>query len=89
MVVHAGRREGFIVKRLHREKRCGKVEKLRRYTYRFTADVYDAQEMLPWIRTFTGRIISFTCSNPEVTARFEGDLAALQAMYGGEADALS
>ena len=48
--------EDYIVKRLSREKRCGKIEKIDDNTYRFTADVYDSNEMITWIRTFIGRI---------------------------------
>ena len=39
-------------------------------------------EMLPWIRTFTGRIVSLSCSNPEVTEWFYGDLDEMMQMYG-------
>ena len=48
----------------------------------------DALELLPWIRTFTGRVASLQCTNPEVARRFYGDLAAMQAMYGGDTDAV-
>lgn len=88
MVIHAEPEEDFVVKRLHREKRCGTVSALGEGNYRFTADVFDALEMLPWIRSFIGRIVSLRCSNPEVTRRFYADLDALQEMYGGEEDAV-
>ena len=78
--------ERHIVGRLEREKRCGQVEQLSDTLWRFTADVYDAQEMLPWIRTFTGRIVSLSCSNKIVEDRFRSDLAALAALYGGGKD---
>lgn len=88
MTVHVGKNEGFIVDRLEREKRRGRVEAVDAYTYRFTADVYDATEMLPWIRTFIGRIISFECSNEFTKQRFYEDLNAMKALYGGGADAV-
>ena len=47
-----------------------------------------AVELLPWIRTFTGRIVSLKSTNAEVEKRFYGDLAAMRAMYGGDADAV-
>ena len=50
--------------------------------------MFDAVELLPWIRTFTGRIVSLKSDNPEVEKRFYGDLAALQDMYGGDTDAV-
>lgn len=80
--------EGFIVGRLYREKRCGTVEHVSEGVWRFSADVYDASEMLPWLRTFTGRILDLRCSSRYVQDRFYHDLAAMQAMYGGDEDAV-
>lgn len=80
--------EPHIVGRLEREKRCGMVEKMDDAHWRFTADVYDAQEMLPWIRTFTGRIESLTCTNKSVEERFYHDLALLAELYGGDGNAI-
>lgn len=88
MVIHAEPEEAFVVKRLFREKRCGAVTELGGGNWRFEADVLDALELLPWIRTFTGRVASLQCTNPEVARRFYGDLAAMQAMYGGDTDAV-
>ena len=88
LVIHAEPEEGFVVQRLHREKRCGAVTELGGGNWRFEADVVDAVELLPWIRTFTGRIVSLKSTNAEVEKRFYGDLAALRAMYGGDADAV-
>lgn len=89
MTVHVGEGERHILRRLEREKRCGTVTEVDEQTYRFTADVYDAMEMLPWIRTFIGRIITLTCSNQAVTGTFYADLAEMRAMYGGGDPAVS
>jgi hypothetical protein len=80
--------ESFIVQRLSREKRCGRVEAIGDRTFRYVADVYDALEMLPWIRTFIGRIESLVCSNKTTEKRFRDDLIALTAMYGDADDAV-
>lgn len=80
--------EPFVVQRLQREKRCGTVAQLEDGNWRFEADVSDAVEMLPWIRTFTGRIVSLRCTDPEVEKRFYEDLAAMKKLYGGPADAV-
>ncbi len=79
--------EAFIVKRLHREKRIGTVEQIDEHTYRFYAEVYDASELHPWIRTFLGRIVDYRCSNKATESRFKRDLTELYRMYGigGEA----
>lgn len=90
MTVFAAANEGYIVSRLEREKRCGCVETLGDGLYRFSADVYDATELLPWLRTFIGRIREFKCSNTHVQETFLSDLLEMERMYsGGESDAIS
>jgi len=74
--------EEHIVGRLHREKRCGTVEQLDEHTYRFTAQVYDAGEMIPWIRTFICRITELHFSNRTLENQFKHDLETLYALYG-------
>ena len=82
LIVRAGEDETYILQCLEREKRCGKVTKIDEGRYQFTADVRDAGEMLPWLRTFIGRIESFTCSNKKIEELFWQDLEAVYAMYG-------
>lgn len=82
LVVRISSDEPYILQCLEREKRCGRVEKTDAEHYRFIADVHDAGEMLPWLRTFIGRIESFSCSNKAVEEKFWQDLAEVYAMYG-------
>ena len=85
MTVHVGDGEGYILDRLEREKRHGRIEKVDEHTYRFTADVYDAGELLNWARSFIGRVIRFESSNRFAVDRFYGDLRRMSEMYrGGE-----
>lgn len=88
MTVYAGPAEDFIVQRLEREKRGGTVTKLDDTHWRFSIDAYDTLEILPWVRTFTGRITNFKADNPVVVTRFYNDLEAMSAMYGGESVAV-
>lgn len=88
MTLHIEDGESFIVQRLKREKRCGSVEVLDEHTCLFTADVYDAAEMLPWIRTFIGRIENLRCSNKLVADTFYEDLKRMNDMYGGDEGAV-
>lgn len=74
--------EEYIVNRLHREKRIGTVEKLDKNTYRFSADVYDSSEMIPWIRTFICRIVKTNFSNRSIENQFKKDLEYMYGMYG-------
>ena len=79
-----GADEGHIHQRLEREKRCGTVERLDEHTSRFTADVYDSSELVPWIRTFICRITSIYLSNEALDSQFRRDIQAMYTMYGLE-----
>ena len=74
--------EAHIIRRLEREKRVGKVEKIDDNTYRFTADVYDVSEMIPWIRTFICRIIDMNFTSKTLENQFKSDLDTMYRMYG-------
>ena len=89
MTIYAGEDEPFIPQRLKREKRCGTVTQIDATHWLFSADVYYAIEMLPWLRTFTGRITDLRCSDKSVTERFWNDFQELDRIYGGDGDAVS
>lgn len=74
--------EEHIIRRLQREKRIGRVEKLDNGSYRFTADVYDANELLPWIRSFICRLTNVSFSNKTVESIFKSDLDKMYKIYG-------
>lgn len=88
MTVRFAPGEEFIPQRLEREKRHGTVELLDGQTCRFSADVCDASELLPWLRTFLGRIVDLQCTNRYVVELFREDLARMEALYGGGGDAV-
>lgn len=74
--------ENYIVERLKREGRGGTVTRSARNTYQYETEVFDCNEMLPWIRTFIGRILSLECTAKSVEQRFYKDLQAMYQMYG-------
>ena len=82
--IRYGAGEKHIPKRLEREKRCGTVVHLDENTSRFTADVYDASELIPWIRTFICRITEIHISNEKLEKQFQEDIKAMYALYGLE-----
>ena len=82
--IRYGAGEKHIPKRLEREKRCGTVEHLDENTSKFTADVYDASELIPWIRTFICRITEIHISNEKLEKQFQEDIKAMYALYGLE-----
>jgi hypothetical protein len=73
--------ETHIPERLEREKRCGTVEKIDSNTSKFSADVYDSSELIPWIRTFICRITDISFSNSGLQERFNNDLTEMYALY--------
>ncbi len=83
MVVRAKEpQEMYIVKRLEQEGRGGTVVRIAPDMYQYSIEVFDCNEMLPWIRTFIGRIFSFECTAESVERRFLQDLQEMYHMYG-------
>jgi len=76
--------EQYIYRRLEREKRCGTVERIDESHARFSADVYDASEVIPWIRTFICRITDIHFSDKILEAQFWKDIREMYALYGLE-----
>lgn len=77
--------EHYIVDRLKREGRGGTVtmesQMEGQNIYKYEIEVFDCNEMLPWIRTFIGRILSLECTAKSVEQRFYQDLQAMYQIY--------
>jgi DNA-binding transcriptional ArsR family regulator len=71
----------YILKRLEREKRNGIIEPLGNHRYRFSVDLYDSSEIIPWVRTFIGRIEQMNFSNRTVENQIKRDLEKMYHMY--------
>ena len=76
--------EKHIPQRLEREKRCGTLERIDDNMYRFSADVFDAMELVPWIRTFICRITDIHFSDEKTERKFREDIEKMYEMYGVE-----
>ncbi len=87
LTLYVGDGEGYILDRLEREKRHGRIEVVDAHTYKFVADVYDAGELLMWARSFIGRVVRFESNNRFAVERFYSDIRRMTALYegGGEA----
>ena len=83
MTVFVGQDEGYMLQRLEREKRNGHIEQVSETQYKYVVDTYNAMELLPWIRTFTGRITNLESSNQLLKEKFEEDMKQMYAMYIG------
>lgn len=82
--IHYDDDEQHIHTRLEREKRCGTVVKINGNTSRFFADVFDASEMIPWIRTFICRITYIHFSDSKLEEQFHSDIENMYKLYGLE-----
>lgn len=78
--------EFFVVQRLEREKRCGKVERIDENLFIFTADVFDPNEVMHWAKTFIGKIVSIEGGNQEIRDKFLNDIIRMNRMYCNEKD---
>lgn len=74
--------ELYIVNRLEQEGQGGRVTRIKPNTYTYEKEVFDVHAMLPWVRTFIGRIIEISSSSPQFEALFQKDLQAMYEMYG-------
>ncbi|MDE6982154.1 MAG: WYL domain-containing protein, partial [Lachnospiraceae bacterium] len=73
--------ENYILDRLNREGRGGSITKINENVYQYETKVFDCNEMLPWIRTFIGRIRSLECTDKSVETLFYEDLKSMYQMY--------
>ncbi len=73
--------EDFILKRLEREGKNGIITHIGENTYTYEKEVFDGNEMMPWVKTFIGRILSFESNNEFLTKKFYNDMRLMAAMY--------
>ena len=88
MLIKVEDNEAFIVNRLDREKRCGKVSLVdnKPGIFKFEADVYDAREMFPWLRTFICRIVELRISDKALEDQFWDSVQDMYKLYFAESD---
>ena len=77
-------KESYILKRLYREGRGALVRKTGEHEYLYTGTFFDTNEMLSWLKTFTGRILDIQCRNRAVVAKVKRDLERMYEMYCGD-----
>ncbi len=73
--------EGYILNRLAREGRGGKIFAVRPGQYLYKGTFFDTNEMLSWVKTFTGRVLDIQGTNPFAIAKVTWDWDKLYEMY--------
>lgn len=85
MKLHIDERyETYIIDRIQREGQGGELIKIENNTFLFTKEIFDSNDMSPWIKTFTGRIIQLEGTNETVISRFYNDMKRMADMYSIE-----
>lgn len=73
--------ELYILNRLKREGKGGTIRRIAENTFTYEIDVFDANEMLPWIRTFIGRLLDIESNCKRLNNFFQRDFLAMYKMY--------
>lgn len=76
--------EKYLIERLKREGRGGEILHVEKDTFLYTKELYDTTEMMAWVKSFTGRILSLEGTNREAIGYFYRDMERMSSMYGGE-----
>lgn len=75
--------EEYIVERVKREKRIGSLE-IEEGVCKLRFDIVDIAEIVPWLRTFIGRIEYMKCSDKRFVKKFYSDIEEMKKLYGVE-----
>lgn len=74
--------EAYILKRLQREAFSGRIEgdsNDNKATFSF--ELFDSKELIPWIRSYFGRITQFNFENEELQQQLTDEIKKMYAMY--------
>jgi hypothetical protein len=74
-------KEAFIINRLKREGRDGAIERVDKDIYSYSTEIFDTNEIMFWVKSFTGRILAVECENKVVVDKFYRDMKRMQKMY--------
>ncbi len=74
-------KEAYVLDRLRREGRTGQIQRIRENEYLYTGSFFDTNEMLSWIKTFTGRVLDIQGSNRFAVAKITYDWEKMYEMY--------
>lgn len=74
-------KEGYVLDRLSRERRGGSIQRIARNRYLYSGYFYDTNEMLSWIKTFTGRVLHIRGNIPASVQKVTTDWERMYQMY--------
>lgn len=74
-------REPYILNRLYREGRGGEILKVKEHEYLYSGAFFDTNEMLSWVKTFTGRVLDIQGSSQPAILKITRDWEKMYEMY--------
>lgn len=74
-------KEPHILNRLYREGRGGQVTKIQEHQYVYSGAFFDTNEMLSWVKTFTGRVMEIQGTNSFSIAKVTHDWEKMYHLY--------
>ena len=77
-------RDGFVLDRIRREGRGGRLQQIGEDSFLYEIEVLDVGEMMEWVKTFIGRIRKLESGSDEIAARFREEIQRLSEMYADE-----
>lgn len=75
------KKEAYIIRRIENEGRGGELLRIRENEYLYSKKVHDVNEVLGWIKSFTGRVISVESTNEFAANKFYHDMNRMFDMY--------
>lgn len=73
--------EQYMINRIKREGRHGVLNWVDNNVFEYTINVADTLEMVPWLRTFIGRIINIEGTETGIISQFKKDIETMMSMY--------
>lgn len=74
-------KEPYIIERLRREGRGGELLRIRENEYLYSGSFYDTNELLSWVKSFTGRVLDIQGSNSFCIDKITKDWDKMYEMY--------
>jgi len=82
-------KEQYMIKRILLEGKHGILEKVDENVFEYHIDIIDTYEIIPWLRTFIGRIIDLKGTNKKAVGMFKNDMRWMYKMYEIDGECLN
>ena len=74
-------KEPYVLNRLYREGKGGEIIKIREHEYLYTGAFFDTNELLSWVKSFTGRILDIQGTCQPAILKVTRDWERMYQMY--------